>query len=331
MESYLQREIVTKPGSRSLAHALVDALYTKSALRLEYDSAMTRNAAQAFEARTGNCLSLVIMTAAFAKALGIPVYYQSVATETVWARSGDIEFAIDHVNLSLGKRVSEVVRASRFQDVLTVDFLPSQGDARQQIYVLPEKAVIAMYMNNRAAELLVQGRLTDAYWYAREAIVQDPAFVRAYNTLGVVYRRHGDLADAERALRYALEMEPSNVQVISNLAQVLTDGGRAAEAGVLRHKLAQLEAEPPFIFYDRGVAAYRRGDYAAALDLFRREVARAPYYHEFHFWLALTYSKTGDLNRARQELALAMENSTTYADHALYAAKLERLQSHRAQ
>jgi hypothetical protein len=34
---------------------------------------MTRNAAEAFAARSGNCLSLVIMTARFAKALDLPV------------------------------------------------------------------------------------------------------------------------------------------------------------------------------------------------------------------------------------------------------------------
>jgi hypothetical protein len=32
-------------------------------------------------------------------------------------------------------------------------------------------------MNNRAAEALVQGKIDDAYWWAREALVQSPAFM----------------------------------------------------------------------------------------------------------------------------------------------------------
>ena len=84
------------------AQGLVDALYQKGGLKLEYDSAMTRNAAQAFEARSGNCMSLVIMTAAFAKELGLSVTFQNVVVDQTWRRSGDLYMASSHVNLSLG-------------------------------------------------------------------------------------------------------------------------------------------------------------------------------------------------------------------------------------
>src|SRR5438105_2444753 len=40
-------------------HGLVDALYAKGELKLEYDSSTTRTAAQTYAARAGNCLSLV--------------------------------------------------------------------------------------------------------------------------------------------------------------------------------------------------------------------------------------------------------------------------------
>src|SRR5262245_26188010 len=69
MRRYVDKEIVPRTKVRGRQLALVDALYTKGDLKLEYDSVMTRNASEAFAARSGNCLSLVIMTAAFAKAL----------------------------------------------------------------------------------------------------------------------------------------------------------------------------------------------------------------------------------------------------------------------
>jgi hypothetical protein len=59
--------------------------------------------------------------------------------------------------------------------------------------------------------------------------------------------------------------------------------------------------------------------------LFAKEVDRAPYYHEFHFWLALSYLGLGEVDKGREQLALAMQNSTTRNDHDLYAAKLDRL------
>jgi len=40
---------------------------------LEYESRVTRNASETYAARMGNCLSLVIMTAAFARKVGMRI------------------------------------------------------------------------------------------------------------------------------------------------------------------------------------------------------------------------------------------------------------------
>ena len=71
----------------------------------------------------------------------------------------------------------------------------------------------------------------------------------------------------------------------------------------------------------------RAGDYFAARDYFAKEVDRAAYYHEFHFWLAQADYRLGHLQQARRHLQVAMENSPTRAEHALYAAKLEWLRT----
>ena len=73
---------------------------------------------------------------------------------------------------------------------------------------IDEQTVVAMYMNNRAAEALARGRFADAYAWAREAIRQDPNFTSTYNTLGAVYQRAGRPADAERAYAYAIDARP---------------------------------------------------------------------------------------------------------------------------
>lgn len=71
----------------------------------------------------------------------------------------------------------------------------------------------------------------------------------------------------------------------------------------------------------------RNGDFQAARDLFAKEVDRAPYYHEFHFWLAAAYVGLGEMEQAKEQLTIAMEYSTTRNDHDLYATKLERIRS----
>jgi Tfp pilus assembly protein PilF len=74
----------------------------------------------------------------------------------------------------------------------------------------------------------------------------------------------------------------------------------------------------------------KEGDYGLARDLFAKEVSRAPAYHEFHYWLALAYGALGDAERARKELAIALEYSTTRREHDLYSAKLDRITRARA-
>jgi len=190
---------------------------------------------------------------------------------------------------------------------------------------IEEKTIVAMYMNNRAVESLAAGQLDNAYWWAREATVQDPGLASAFNTLGVIYRRHGNLAQAEVALRYALAREPTNTHVMSNLVDVLNGLGYTSEASELTRRLAQLEPNPPLSFFNRGMAALRKGDYKLAQEMFTKEVERAPYYHEFHFWLAVALVGLGDRDLARQQLELAIEASPTRSDRDLYAAKLDKI------
>ncbi len=328
MKRYLSVDIAPQLRSQGARQGLVEALRKPGELKLDYDSVMTRNAAQAFAARSGNCLSLVIMTAAFAKQLDLPVTYQSVLSSDAVSRSGNIQFFVGHVNLTLGDRPKglNLARSSR-DDLMTIDFLPPQEASGLSTRIVDEASIVAMFMNNRAAEALARGRVDDAYWWARAAIGQERRFVSAYNTLGVVYHRHGNLAEAEKVFTYALAREPGNIHVMSNLVRLLDQMGRTVEATALASKLRQLDPRPAFSDFDRGMEALRDGHPAAAKDLFAREVERDPYYHEFRFWLGIAYLGLGELGQAQQQLALAREYATTRKERDLYSAKLDRLRS----
>ena len=275
MRDYLKHDLPRRPGEQDARRALFDALYRRDQLKLEYDSAMTRNAAQTFEARAGNCLSLVIMTAALARELNFTVQYETAR-------------------------------------------------------LLEEHTIVAMYLNNRAAELLSAGSIDDAYWAARQSVEADPSFLNGYNTLAVIYQNHGDVAQAEQALRHALRQAPNNTIFLSNLAQTLETQQRPAEAAAVRARLAQLEPYPPFYFFHLGLEAVKLGDYVRARHMFERELERAPDYHEFHYWLAVSQYQLGNLREADKHMRQALENSTTRGHHDLYAAKLDRIRAYEA-
>ncbi|MBB5608665.1 MULTISPECIES: tetratricopeptide repeat protein [unclassified Janthinobacterium] len=325
MRQYLQTDVSRAARNGNPRVALYDALYDKRQLKLEYDASMTRNARETFDARSGNCLSLVIMTAALAHEMNLQVRYQEVLGEENWSRSGDMYFVAGHVNIVLGPRMDDNPGNYDARGMLVIDFLPSSEVAGYRTHDISEATILAMYMNNRAAETMSAGQLQQAYWWARAAIVQDPGFSGAYNTLGVIQLRHGDLAEARQTLTYGLTRMPDNTVLLANLAQLLETSGLLEQARPLRQRLLALQPEPPFHYFNLGRAAMERGDYAQAVGLFTKEIARDPYYHEFHFWLAQAYARLGQLPQAGQQLTLAMDNSLTHNEHSLYAAKLQRL------
>src|SRR5439155_8836306 len=258
-----------------------------------------------------------------------PVRYQSVIVGDIWSRNGNIDFLNGHVNLTLGKTEPDYFRRGSDEPPTTIDFVPPEETRGWRSLVISESTVVAMYLNNRAVESLNHGRLDDSYWWAREAIRQAPAYMSGYNTLGVIYRRHGNLPQAEQVFKYILTVEPENKLVMPNLIQVLDDLGRTAESQQLSEKMAKIEPYPPFYYFDLGLKAMQQGDYKRAKALFTKEVHRAAYYHEFQYWLAVADYQLGDFKGAREHLALAMDNSTTRRHHDLYAAKLDQIKSFR--
>jgi Flp pilus assembly protein TadD len=328
MKRFLAAEVVNGQWhARGMRRALVDALYKKDQLQLEYDGTTTRNAAEAFAARSGNCLSLVIMTAAFAKEIGLPLRYQQAFIDPTWSRLGNVYLEVGHVNLTLGPTKMDNVYGTNGTDLMLIDFLPASELRGLRTWIIEEKTIVAMYMNNRAVEAITRDEIDNAYWWVREAIHQDPHFMSAYNTLGIVYWRHGNHAQAKQALGYVIEHERANTNAMSNLIVVLNDEGRTAEAQELSRKLAQLEPNPPFSYFNKGMAAMQSGDYKVARDMFRKEVDRAAYYHEFHFWLAMAEVRLGEYENARENLKIAMETSPTRDERDLYSTKLERIRS----
>lgn len=311
--------------SKGLERGLIDALYSKTDLKLEYESSRTRTAAETYAARAGNCLSLVIMTAAFARELGMTVHFRSVLADETWSRDGGIYLVSSHVNIALGHRRSPTLYDGTSERELVVDFLPPPDASRLRSRELEEDDIVALYLNNRAAESLVQGHVDDAYWWARAAVATHPPSAVAYNTLGVIYQRHGDLVMAERAFRAALDREPESIVVMHNLGPLLAQTGRPAEAAEMARRVASIEPVAPFYYFDKGMAALKAGDDEEARKLFEREIRRAPYNDEFHFWLAVALLRLGEAKEAREQLALALDTSTRADNRQIYSAKLAHL------
>ena len=127
MRDYLHHEITGAKKGADARQTLFNALYRRDQLKLEYDSVITRTASETFAARSGNCLSLAIMTAALARELNFAVQFQLVDVGEVWSRAGSLYFSSNHVNLVLDRKRIDTSNgyALNVEQPLVVDFIPA--------------------------------------------------------------------------------------------------------------------------------------------------------------------------------------------------------------
>ncbi len=174
-----------------------------------------------------------------------------------------------HVNVTLDRRMGDRNTIGN-TSALTIDFLPAESLRGMRSRDIQEETIVAMYMNNKAVEALVEGRSNDAYAWTREAILQSPEYLGSHNTLGVLYMRRGDLAQSAKVFNYVLEREPTNVRAMSNLAQVFARQGRDVESAALLRRLAEIEPVAPFHYFNLGLAAMEQEDFKLAREFVRQ-------------------------------------------------------------
>jgi tetratricopeptide (TPR) repeat protein len=319
MAQFLRQELRQATRRDGPMLGLFRALSEGGHLRIDYDASRTRTAAEAFEARAGNCLSLVLMTASLARELGLSVRYQLVEVPDIWTRSEQFTLLNGHVNLSLG----EAAGGRSWQEMghYTIDFQPVEDPRLARVRLISERTVVAMFFNNRAVELMEQGAWNEAYATLRAALRADPKYQNSINTLGVLLRRVGDLPRAEQLLLGLLKQEPYNRHAASNLALLWRQQGRTAEAEALERDLPPA----PFADFERGLLLAANAQWPAALAAFERQLRLSPDFHGLHFQLARAHLQLGHLRQARHHLEEASEQAPTSALRQRYQGKVRAL------
>ncbi|WP_169306977.1 tetratricopeptide repeat protein [Ferrimonas sediminicola] len=287
----------------------------------EYDNSATRVAAETFRLRAGNCMSLVVMTAALARELDLGVQYQLVKSPPIWDRRGGIYLVNDHVNIKLepglGSSDWSVVGGSG----RVIDFLPGSQVRGYRIVQLSESEMLARFFNNLAAEHMVDGLPDHAYHYLKQALALDPTMGAAWNALGVLYRRQGLEREAEQVYRYVMALDEDPFHSMHNLSILLASQGRLTEWAQLHRQIELNRLQNPFYYYDMAEASYNRGNFTQALSQYRKAVKLADYHHEFHFGLSRAYFQLGQLDDSQRSLTKAMKLAPR-SDKERYQLKL---------
>ncbi|QIR15550.1 tetratricopeptide repeat protein [Shewanella aestuarii] len=292
----------------------------------EYRDHYTRNAQETALSRMGNCMSLVVLSAALADVFNIPVEFQDIDVEPVWDKRGGFYLVNGHVNLLFSPVAESNTYFVRGSKVL-IDFLPERAIRGYSKKTVNKQTLTAMYYNNVAAEALVSQQLDLAYALVKKSIQLDPYYVSSINTLAVIYRRKGDDKKAEQAYRAALSVDSHDVTTLFNLALILGEQDRLEEWAEV-HKILELaRINNPFYYYDMAQHAYFEKQYQEALVWYKRAVEKADYRHEFYFGLSRAYWATGDQTLAKKNMEKALTLTGDLNNKRRYQSKLQAMKS----
>jgi hypothetical protein len=281
------------------AKGLLTIIFGPHRDKFAYRAGHTTVAAESWRRRSGDCISLTVLTYAAARALRLDASVQEVGVPALYVRHDGFEFVNHHVNLLI--HIPPNAMDSQHQYI--VDFDPDVAPGRLG-EKLPEKAVVARVYSNFAAELLTEGRYRPAYAYLKAALANDPSHAPTYTNIALLYRHEGLEAQAERMLRVGIALGSQPETAMRALLELLQDEGRTAEADAVRTQLGRRQEVDPYYWIARGTNELAQGHPADAVRALLRADALVEGFGEVHRQLAIAYWQLGKRDLARAQVAL---------------------------
>lgn len=111
----------------------------------------------------------------------------------------------------------------------------------------------------------------------REAIRLDPGVAEAHRSLGLTLQGKGDFDGALATFREALRIDPTHYGAYVNMGALLCDRlGRYDEAIAAFREAIRISPNIAHGYGSLGVALFKKGDFAGAVEPFRKAAARDP-------------------------------------------------------
>jgi tetratricopeptide (TPR) repeat protein len=258
----LARQIRALPGGTDKQlRRIVELIFDeKKGLGFTYRRRPTLTATEAYEARQGNCLSLVNLFVAFARSAGIDARF--VAVE---------DFQIIYRHQGVIVRSNHVIGMVRFSgNMVTVDFLPERPKRYRRFHEISDRRASALFYNAVGVEAMLGGDLSEAERLLNLAFDDDPAFGETWNNYAILLNRQNDAAGARSALEKALELDPELLPAMENLSGVYRRAGELELAEKTDTRILELKTKNPYFLLQQGLLKIREGELDEAQDLLTR-------------------------------------------------------------
>lgn len=292
----LQQQVIDAGGSRrSRLERLVDFMFQKSGLGMQYAADATSTVGQAYRTREANCLTFTLLTVALARESGLNAYGQEIDETLAWREEDGTVYRTNHVNAGI------TIGEMRF----TVDVARDSVIARHLPTSIPDQRLLALYYNNRAAELMTSASPAAAAPYMAMSLQLDPGYADSWSNAGVLQLHEGDARDAERDYLKALALDPINTGALFNLVTLYQSHGDKVRGAIFRRRLEKARQKEPYYQYVLALGDEKQGEYARAVKHYKRAIRLYDGEPRFYLGLARAYRQLGDERRQRHALGRA--------------------------
>jgi Flp pilus assembly protein TadD len=293
LRAQLQQQVIAAGGSeRSRLDRLANFLFRKPGLGMEYSADATLTVEQAYRTRKANCLTFTLLTVALARESGLQAYGQEFDDIVAWRVDDNVIYGFNHVNagITIGRQR------------LTVDVARDLVMTRDAPERISDQHLLALYYNNRAAELLAGAPPAAAAPYMAMALQLAPRYASAWANAGVLYLHQGDPQAAERHYLKALALDPANASALVNLVTLYRNNGDEARRAIYERRIEEIQVKDPYFQFLQAEDNAKQGDYAGAVQHYRRAIRLYDGDARFYLGLAHAYQQLGKDSYARRAM-----------------------------
>jgi len=298
MRVFLDHYVPKKASTAAKLDALLYSLMHKGILGMDYDPAATRNAVDAFDHQSANCLGFSILFVAMAREVGLRVVFNEVSVPPVWDFQGSQSFILfKHMN-------SVVTLRGGVKKVVDINMEQYQDHYRQR--TLTDSQAMAHYYNNKGVEFLLENNLAMAFNHFRKALEVAPESNFVWSSMGTLYRRAGLYREAELAYLQGLSLDVHNTVILNNLGYLYGAMGDVDLANRYKHKVLTARKNNPYYRYALAKKAFSRDDFTSALEDIQLALTKEKKEHSFWYLAARISDRLDRDEKAKEYLQNAM-------------------------
>ena len=151
---------------------------------------------------------------------------------------------------------------------------------------------------NSGVHFYNQRELSKAIQAYHKVIEMDPAYIEAYNNLGIIYQKVGDFENALKSYQKSVEINPQYEKAYNNLGILFLLKDRYEEAVEAFQKALAINSNNIESHINLGILFKKKGEWEKAIESYQKALAINPLHRETHYNMALLYEQLENIELA---------------------------------